>query len=60
VGNFALPELARVLAGLSRRDARPGPEAVGPLLAAARAAERQLRRALHALDDRIDVRTAAQ
>jgi two-component system sensor histidine kinase TorS len=60
VGNFALPELGEVLADLSRRDATPGPEAVGPLLAAAAAAERQLIRSLQALEDMAGVRTAAQ
>lgn len=60
VGNFDLPDLGEVLADLSRRDALPGPEAVGPLLAAAAAAERQLTRSLQALEDQVGVRTAAQ
>ena len=57
VGNFALPELVEVLARLSRD---PAPEAVGPLLAAASAAERDLARSLRALEDQAGVRTAAQ
>jgi two-component system sensor histidine kinase TorS len=60
VGNFFLPEMVELLADLSRRDAVPGPEAVGPLLAAAAAAERQLTRSLQALEDLAGVRTAAQ
>ncbi len=60
VGNFTLPELGKVLAALSRRGARPGPEAVDPLLAAAVSAERELIRSLQALDDLAGVRTAAQ
>ncbi|WP_180996117.1 ATP-binding protein [Tabrizicola aquatica] len=60
VGNFDLPELGEVLADLSRRDARPGPESVGSLLSAAAAAERQLMRSLQALEDLAGVRTAAQ
>ena len=60
VGNFALPELGEVLADLSRRDARPGPEALGPLLIAAAAAERQLTRSLQSLEELAGVRTAAQ
>jgi two-component system, OmpR family, sensor histidine kinase TorS len=60
VGNFALPELGDLLADLSRRNATPGPDAVAPLLAAAEAAERQLTRSLHALEDLAGVRTAAQ
>jgi len=60
VGNFALPELGKMLAALSRRNATPGPEAVGPLLGAAAAAERDLARSLQALDDLAGVRTAAQ
>lgn len=59
-GNFTLPELGKVLAALSRRGARPGPEAVDPLLAAAVSAERELIRSLQALDDLAGVRTAAQ
>jgi two-component system sensor histidine kinase TorS len=60
VGNFDLPDLSAVLADLARRDATPGPEAVGPLLAAAAAAERELIRSLQVLDDMAGVRTAAQ
>ena len=60
VGNFVLPELAEILGDLSRRDATPGPEAVGPLLAATIAAERDLARSLQALEDLAGVRTAAQ
>jgi two-component system sensor histidine kinase TorS len=60
VGNFDLPELGVVLAGLSRRDAVPDPSAVGPLLSAAAGAERALARSLQALEDQAGVRTAAQ
>ncbi len=60
VGNFALPELGELLADLSRRDATPGPEAIGPLLAVSASAERQLTRSLQALEDLAGVRTAAQ
>ncbi len=60
VGNFSLPALLEILAALSRRDAAPGPQDAGPLRAAAFAAERQLQRALQALDDLVEVRTAAQ
>lgn len=60
VGNFALPELGQRLAELSHRDARPGAGAVGPLMAAAAAAERELTRSLQALEDLAGVRTAAQ
>jgi two-component system sensor histidine kinase TorS len=59
VGNFALPELVEELAALSRPDARPGPEAAQRLRVAAAAAERDLVRSLHALDEAW-VRTAAQ
>jgi two-component system, OmpR family, sensor histidine kinase TorS len=59
VGNFALPDLVGILSSLSRRDAQPEPTAVGPLLAAAAAAERDLTRSLRALDEAA-VRTAAQ
>lgn len=60
VGNFDLPELREVLANLSHGDGTPGPEAAGPLLAAAAAAERELHRSLQALEDLAGVRTAAQ
>ena len=60
VGNFALPDLVEVLADLSRAGATPGPDAVTHLLSAASAAERDLKRSLHALDDLAGVRTAAQ
>ncbi len=60
VGNFALPELIEVLAKLSRQDAVAGPDAAGKLLAAAADAERELSRALAALEDQVGLRTAAQ
>lgn len=59
VGNFALPDLVQVLASLSRDGAVSGSEAVGPLRAAAAAAERDLTRSLRELDQAA-VRTAAQ
>ncbi len=60
VGNFALPQLAGILATLSRRDAAPDPALSAILLDAAAAAERELRRALQALEDQLRLRTAAQ
>ena len=59
-GNFALPDLVAILSSLSRRDARPGPEAAEALRTAAAAAERDLTRSLRALEDQAGVRTAAQ
>ncbi|RYI34650.1 MAG: hybrid sensor histidine kinase/response regulator, partial [Acetobacteraceae bacterium] len=59
VGNFDLPELGTILSGLSRRGAPLGKDAVNLLLVAAAAAEHDLIRSLHALDD-ASVRTAAQ
>lgn len=59
VGNFTLPELGGILAALSHRDASPGPDAVGPLLAATAVAERDLIRSLQVLAEAA-VRTAAQ
>lgn len=56
-GNFSLPELVEVLASLDRQ---PDPEAVGRLMAAASAAERELTRSLRVLEDRAALRTAAQ
>jgi two-component system sensor histidine kinase TorS len=59
-GNFHLPGLVEVLATLSRRDTLPGAEAIGPLLAATEAAERDLNRSLRVLEDQDGIRTAAQ
>ena len=60
VGNFALPELVDILAALSGHDAVPGSETTKSLRAAASAAERDLFRSLQALDDDLQIRTAAQ
>jgi two-component system, OmpR family, sensor histidine kinase TorS len=60
VGNFDLPELAALLADLSRRDAAPDPASASRLMALADTAERTLMRSLRALDDQAGLRTAAQ
>lgn len=57
VGNFDLPGLVEVLAGLSRN---PAPGAVDALMAAAAAAQRDLARSLQALENQAGLRTAAQ
>ncbi len=59
-GNFDLPDLSKILASLSGGKVAPGPGVVGPLSAAASAAERELLRSLRVLDDEAALRTAAQ
>lgn len=59
-GNFALPALVALLGDLSRPGARPAPDQAAPLLDASAAAERELARALAALERTPAVTTAAR
>lgn len=59
-GNFALPALVALLGDLSRPGARPAPDQAAPLLDASAAAERELARALAALERPPVVTTAAR